>query len=68
MNDDLVYAIFKELAILEGKRSVNGEWSSADPKDVNRLLKMAFTVVRRAADPVERRPRSGRDEGDSGEE
>jgi len=68
MNDDLVYAIFKELAVLEGKRSVSGEWSSSDPKDINRLLKMAFTVVRRAADPGERRPKGGREEGDSGEE
>ena len=68
MSDDLVYAIFKELAVLEGKRSVTGEWSSADSKDVNRLLKMAFTVVRRAADPGERRPKGGKDDGDSGEE
>ncbi len=68
MNDDLVYAIFKELAVLEGKRSVSGEWSSTDPKDVNRLLKTAFTVVRRASDPGERRSKASREEGDSGEE
>ncbi len=54
MNDDLVYAIFKEFAVLEGKRTVNGEWTTSDPKDLNRLLRKAFMAVRRAADPAQK--------------
>lgn len=51
MNDDLVYAVFKELAVLEGKRTVEGEWKTEDPRDLYRLLRAAFVNVRRAAEP-----------------
>ncbi len=57
MNDDLVYAIFKELAVLEGKRKVTGKWTSSDPTDVYRLLRRAFSIVRRGAEPVEVKPK-----------
>jgi len=51
MGDDIVYAVFKELAILEGKRKPSGEWNSTDPKDISRILTRAYSIVRRAATP-----------------
>ncbi len=59
MNDDLVYAIFKELAVLEGKRKVDGEWVTDDPKDLYRLLRAAFVNVRRAAEPPKKEAQPG---------
>lgn len=53
MSDDLVYAIFKELAVLEGKRTTDGEWKVDDPNEVSRLLARAFATVRRASSPKE---------------
>lgn len=51
MSDDLVYAIFKELAILEGKRGTDGEWKTDDAIELSKLLARAFAVVRRASAP-----------------
>ncbi len=59
MNDDLVYLIFKELAILEGKRTIAGEWTTDDPKDLHRLLRVAFLSVRRAAEPMKKEAKPG---------
>ncbi len=67
MNDDLVYSIFKELAVLEGKRKVTGEWVTSDPRDLSRLLKTSFSVVRRASDPGERRPKPAKGAAANGE-
>jgi hypothetical protein len=51
MNDDIVYRIFVELAVLEGKRDPAGNWKTSEPKDVGRLLRRAFTLVTRASSP-----------------
>ena len=51
MTDDIVYAIFKEIAILEGKRNPDGTWTSTDPQDIARILARAFAVVRKASSP-----------------
>ncbi|MCA0873457.1 hypothetical protein LCL97_21715 [Seohaeicola saemankumensis] len=53
MSDDLVYAIFKEIAVLEGKRTPDGEWTIDDANEVTRILTRAFAVVRRASTPRE---------------
>jgi len=49
MNDDLIYRIFVELAVLEEKRDVNGKWLVKDAGEVTRLLKRAYATVERAA-------------------
>lgn len=49
MSDDLIYSIFKELAVVEGKRKPDGTWVDASPLDVQRLLTRTFTMVNRAA-------------------
>ncbi|NAZ38126.1 hypothetical protein [Rubellimicrobium sp. CFH 75288] len=50
MSDDLIYAIFKELAVVEGKRNPDGTWTeTATAMDVQRLLSRAFGMVHRAA-------------------
>ena len=53
MSDDLVYKIFIELAVLDGKRDVSGNWKTSDPKDLSRLLRRAFAVVERASSSEE---------------
>ena len=50
MKDDLIFAIFKEIAVVEGKRNPDGTWNSDDANDVQRILRRAFNVVRRAAE------------------
>ncbi len=49
MSDDLVYRIFVEIAVLEGKREPDGRWLVNDGQEIPRLLKRAFGVVSRAA-------------------
>ena len=49
MGDDLVYRVFVELTVLEGKRDLDGNWLTTESKDVSRLLSKAFSVVSRAA-------------------
>jgi hypothetical protein len=49
MSDDLVYRIFVEMAVLEGKREVDGRWAVSDGQEIQRLLKRAFATVTRAA-------------------
>ena len=49
MSDDLIYAIFKELAIVEGKRKPDGSWADASAADIQRILSRAFGMVNRAA-------------------
>jgi hypothetical protein len=49
MNDDLIYRIFVELAVLEEKRDVNGKWLVKEPSELAKLLKRAHTIVERAA-------------------
>lgn len=51
MSDDLIYRIFIELAVLEGKREVSGEWNISDPQEMSRLLGRAFRMVQRASTP-----------------
>lgn len=51
MGDDLVYAVFKEIAILEGKRTPDGKWMIDDAQEISKLLTRAFAVVRRASNP-----------------
>jgi len=51
MSDDLVYAMFKEIAILEGKRTPNGEWNIDDAQEISKLLARSFATVRRASSP-----------------
>lgn len=51
MSDDLVFSIFKEIAIMEGKRAINGEWKIDDPQELSRILARAFGAVRRASAP-----------------
>jgi hypothetical protein len=53
MSDDLVYKIFVELAVLDGKRDVNGNWKTSDSKDLSRLLRRAFLLVTRASNTEE---------------
>ena len=53
MSDDLVYRIFVELAVLEGKREPEGKWLVSDAQEVPRLLKRAFGLVARAAASLE---------------
>ncbi|MEQ8403766.1 MAG: hypothetical protein RKE49_01630 [Oceanicaulis sp.] len=50
MKDDLIFAVFKEIAAVEGKRNPDGTWNTEDANDVQRLLRRAFNVVRRAAE------------------
>ncbi len=49
MSDDLVYHIFVEIAVLEGKREPSGKWLISDPQEIQKLLKRAFATVTRAA-------------------
>lgn len=50
MSDDLIYAVFKEIAIVEGKRKLDGSWvEAATAADVQRILSRAFGMVNRAA-------------------
>lgn len=51
MSDDLIYSIFKEIAIVEGKRNTDGTWNEASISDVQRYLSRAHVVVQRAANP-----------------
>ena len=53
MSDDLVFSIFKEIAIMEGKRTTDGQWTVNDPKELSRMLIRAFGIVRRASAPHE---------------
>jgi hypothetical protein len=48
MTDDLVYRIFVEMAVLEGKRDTDGKWLVSDNQEIARLLKRAFATVARA--------------------
>jgi len=58
MSDDLVYRIFVEIAVLEGKREPDGRWLVNDGQEIPRLLKRAFGVVSRAAAAREEDPAS----------
>ena len=49
MNDELVCRIFVELAVLEGKRDVNGKWLIKEAAEVSKLLRRARTMVERAS-------------------
>lgn len=51
MNDDLVYKIFVELAVLEGKREVNGQWKINDPQELSRLFRRSVEIIARASTP-----------------
>jgi len=51
LSDDLIYNIFKEIAVLEGKRTVDGEWKVDNSQEISRILSKAFTIVRKAASP-----------------
>jgi hypothetical protein len=53
MGDDLVYRIFVEIAVLEGKRDVEGKWLISDAQEIQRLLKRAYSAVTRASAPSE---------------
>lgn len=50
MTDDLIYSIFREFAVAEGKRSIDGTWSTESaPADIQRLLTRAYGAVHRAS-------------------
>ena len=49
VSDDLVYRIFVEIAVLEGKRDIDGRWLISDPQEISRLLKRAYSSVIRAS-------------------
>ncbi len=49
MSQDLVYKVFIELAVLEGKRKLTGEWMTNDVQELPRLLKRAHQIVQRAS-------------------
>ncbi|WP_420393069.1 hypothetical protein [Acuticoccus sp.] len=49
MTDDLIYRIFIELAVLEGKRDPSGRWTISDADEMARLLERAFAMVERAS-------------------
>lgn len=51
MSDDLIYSVFKEIAIVEGKRNPDGTWNEANVTDVQRILSRAFGMVQRASNP-----------------
>jgi hypothetical protein len=53
MSDDLVYRIFVEIAVLEGKREPGGKWLITDGQEIQRVLKRAFALVARAASSAE---------------
>ncbi len=53
MGDDLVNRIFVEIAVLEGKRDVDGRWLTNDSTEIPRLMKRAFAAVARAGSPSE---------------
>ncbi len=55
MGDDLIYRIFVEIAVLEGKRDVQGNWLISDGAEIQRLLKRAFAAVTRASAPSDDR-------------
>ena len=44
-NDTLIVAIFKEIAVVQGKRSVDGQWTDANPWHVKSALEAAFKMV-----------------------
>ena len=53
MSDDLIYKVFIELAVLEGKRDPSGNWTISDAQEMSRLLVRAFRMVQRASAPVD---------------
>ncbi|MEM8854847.1 MAG: hypothetical protein AAGD34_14185 [Pseudomonadota bacterium] len=48
MSDDLIYKIFIELAVLEGKREPDGKWNIYEPAEMSRLLNRSYKMVQRA--------------------
>ena len=46
MNDNLIYGIFKELAVLEGLRTPEGAWKEADKTVIRKLLRQEVIMVR----------------------
>lgn len=57
MSDDLIYGIFKEIAVIEGKRKPDGTWVDGSPADVQRILARAKGMVERTlkASPKEKK-------------
>lgn len=51
MSEDLIYSVFKEIAVVEGKRNPDGTWNDSNGNDVQRILSRAFSMVQRAANP-----------------
>ena len=49
MSDDLVYRIFVELAVLEGKRTIEGHWLTKESSEVAKLLSRAYAIVARVS-------------------
>jgi hypothetical protein len=50
LTDDLIYSIFREIAVAEGKRSIYGTWSAESaPADMQRLPTRAYGAVYRAS-------------------
>jgi len=48
MDNDLIISIFKELAVLKGERSPEGDWSTDKPWHLAETLKQAIQLVERA--------------------
>lgn len=60
MSDDLIFRVFVELAVLEKKRDVHGNWLIDDAQEIPRLLKRAFAFVSRASTAGEAEQGPGR--------
>lgn len=48
MDNDLVISVFKELAVLKGERSPEGDWSTEKPWHLKETPKQAIELVERA--------------------
>ena len=48
MDDSLLVALFKEIAVVHGKRSPDGQWTDANPWHVQNALEIAMRILKAA--------------------
>ena len=53
MNNDLIYAIFKEIAVAEGKRKPDGTWKDGSAAEVQRILMQARGMIKHSEEYFE---------------